>query len=306
MTLLHENASGRTLAGVRAWVFGLWLLKIASDPLHRLALLPASLFPPLGPWKILPAGVWAHVHSAEFLTGFRVATVLCLAGAVFGPGRRLAALLACALLTFHQAYVRSFGYINHAELPLLYAAYALAAFPVADRLLGKGREPLPAAPLVAVTAALCFTYALTAAFRLAAGGLDAFRSDTVLVWLLHDAHYPTYYRWTLGRDLLEHPGLVPLLRWGFPVVTLVELLAPLGLVCRPWRLAFLAVMVPFHLAMLFLTNILFWENLALFPLLLDLERAIGRFALTERSESRDRRSEGPGTSPRTPPPSSTD
>jgi len=288
--LLHENAAPETVTVVRKWVFGLWLCKTATEPLHLLAELPAEAFVALGVWKLLPAPVWQALHSAAFLTTIRVATVLCLACVLLGRLPRLSAVAACVLLTFSQAYVRSFGYINHAELPLLYAAYVLTLFQIADRR-AVPEANLSGAPLTTIAALLLFTYALTASFRLSAGGLDAFRADTLIVWTLYDAHFTTYYRWTLGRDILDYPVLVEALKVGFPFVTLVELMAPLGLVSRAVRFTFLAVMIPFHLATLFLMNILFWENLALFPLLLDLDpwcrRFFGRLR-AERSTSSSR------------------
>ena len=44
------------------------------------------------------------------------------------------AIFTCILLTFYQGLIRGYGYINHGELPILYAAYVLAVFPSAHAL----------------------------------------------------------------------------------------------------------------------------------------------------------------------------
>jgi hypothetical protein len=55
------------------------------------------------------------------------------------------------------------------------------------------------------------------------------------------------------------------------VVTLFEILAPCCLLSRRFRLTFLIVMAPMHVLVWVSMNILFWENLALFLLLLDID-----------------------------------
>src|SRR5205823_6246364 len=50
------------------------------------------------------------------------------------PGYAIIAVTTCVLLTLYQGLPRSFGFLNHAQLALLYAAYVLAAFPCADAL----------------------------------------------------------------------------------------------------------------------------------------------------------------------------
>jgi hypothetical protein len=56
----------------------------------------------------------------------------------------------------------------------------------------------------------------------------------------------------------------------------VEVFAPCCLVSRRFRIFFLVMMIPFHLLVLVTMNILFWENLALFALLFDVDRLARR------------------------------
>ena len=81
----------------------------------------------------------------------------------------------------------------------------------------------------------------------------------------------------MGADqtLIENQQLAATLYWLFPLVTAVELLAPLCLLSRYYRLLFAAVMIAFYLLSYFAVGVLPWESLALFALLLDLERIFG-------------------------------
>jgi uncharacterized membrane protein len=67
---------------------------------------------------------------------------------------------------------------------------------------------------------------------------------------------------------LLYPAAGAVLNAGFVVVTVLEVLAPLCLFSRRFRLLWLGVMVPFHVATLFLMKIFFWQNLILLVLLL--------------------------------------
>ena len=48
MKLLHEDAPPSALRLARIVIFGVWFLRVAFKPLHDLALVPASLYQPLG------------------------------------------------------------------------------------------------------------------------------------------------------------------------------------------------------------------------------------------------------------------
>jgi hypothetical protein len=183
------------------------------------------------------------------------------------------------LLTFHQGLVRSMGYVNHSELPLLYAVYILAASAVIDRA-GNRRSPAGApapaisdVPLLAIAMVLCFTYTATGVSRLLLGAPTVFHPDTPTAWIAGYSYETTYHGWSVGRGVLDLPiASRALLSIGLIVVTVTELLAPCCLVSRGFRRFFLAVMIPFHLFTYVTMNILFWENLALYVFLSDFFR----------------------------------
>jgi len=276
MRLLHQDAPPGALRAARLWVFAIWIGKIATEPLERLAEFAPANLPPIGVLKIIPEAAWPWLLTAGVLLTFRVLTVACLLGSCIGPVQTVAAVASGVLLTFHQGLVRGIGYINHSELPLLYAVYILAASAVVDR---AGDRSSPAAtpapmrsdvPLLAIAMVLCFTYAATGMSRLLLGAPAVFHPDTPMAWIAGYSYETTYHGWSVGRAVLDLPSAArALLSVGLIVVTVTELLAPCCLVSPRFRRFFLAVMIPFHLFTYVTMNILFWENLALYVFLFD-------------------------------------
>lgn len=276
MRLLHQDAPPGALRAARLWVFALWIVKIVTEPLERLAEFPPANLPPIGVLKLIPEAAWPWLLTAGVLLAFRVLTAICLLGSCVGPLQTVAAVASCLLLTFHQGLIRGIGYVSHLELPLLYAVYILAASAVIDRTVGKARSaaaPAPASsdvPLVAIAMVLCLTYTATGLSRLILGAPAVFHPDTLTAWIAGYSYETTYHGWTLGRAVLDLPlASRAMLSAGLVVVTVTELLAPCCLVSRRFRRFFLAVMIPFHLVTYVTMNILFWENLALYVFLFD-------------------------------------
>jgi hypothetical protein len=272
MKLLHQGAPPRALAVVRTGVLGLWLFKTAVNPLAQLAALPVDFFQPIGVLRLLPTAAWHALLSAPGLWTLRALTFAALVLAMVPRARVVGAVASAVLLVLQQGLLRSVGYINHTEMVLLYAVIVLALAPLAEpRPRGPARDPAPRSdvPLVLASAILCLSYTLPAISRLVLGLPRVFHPDTILMWTLIAAHQTTDYGWELGRHVLALPAfLQTALAVGLIVVTAFELLAPCCLFSRRFRWAFVIVMVPFHLVVFLTMNILFWENLALFALLL--------------------------------------
>ena len=178
MKLLHQSAHPGALRAARIWVFAIWIGKIATEPLERLAEFSPANLPPIGLLKLIPHAAWPCILTAGVLLAFRVLTVSCLLGSLAGPAQTVAALASCVLLTFHQGLVRSIGYVNHSELPLLYALYILAASAVIDRPDNKRAD----VPLMAIAVVLCFSYTATGISRLVLGAPTVFHPDILTAW----------------------------------------------------------------------------------------------------------------------------
>jgi predicted DCC family thiol-disulfide oxidoreductase YuxK len=206
--------------------------------------------------------------------------IISLVLTILNTFRKPAAVCACVFITVYEGIIRGFGgHISHSDLILLYAAYFLALFPMADLMIGKKqRESADTAlnlygiPLVAILATLCFTYTLVGVYRIVHGGIETFSSDSITFWALRNSYQVVNPTWGFGRALLEYPIFSRILKWGFPVTTLFELLAPVCLFSRRFRYVFLAFMIPFHLMSWLFMEIFFWANLLLFILFFDINR----------------------------------
>ena len=131
--MLHENVSPQTLGFARIAVYGAWLWHIFKDPLDKVVEVPLAYFSPIGVLRLVPEPLWQLIYTADFLSALKLAMLVGLALLVTGIGPfRVLAVFTCIMLTLYQGLVRGFGFINHGELSMLYAAYVLAAFPSAD------------------------------------------------------------------------------------------------------------------------------------------------------------------------------
>jgi len=274
--LLHAQATPGVLRWLTAGVFGFWCVRAASWSVQPLTVLPESLYEPVGFLSILPDLAISVMLTRPFLLTVQWLTVVTACLAALSRGGATCALLACAGATLLEGIVRGFGgHISHHDLVLLYAAYGLALFRVADRFVPSGAQPdatRSGIPVVATIALLCVTYSFTGMFRLLRGGMELFTSGSLTFWALRNSHQYIDPTWGLGRFLPELPLVNAFLTLGYPIVTLFEVLAPVCLWSRRFRYVFLAVMVPFHLLSWMFLEIFFWESLLLYVLFLDLPR----------------------------------
>lgn len=272
--MIHEHVRPLTLGFVRVYVFLIWLVKIVPDPVSLLAELPISIFKPVGILRLVPDIVWHWLFDARILSVFKAVLIVSLVLAMIGarPYRPIA-ILSAILLTLHQGLVRSFTFVNHQELAILFSVYVLAIFPAADgfALARRNRSASPpqiyAAALLTMTVLLLLPYSAIGAFRLANSAPAVFFDNSLAYWLGSLSGLDAD-GWSLGAWTLKHPMLVSTLKLGFPVVTCFETLAPLCLILPRFRRLWLAVMIPFHCLSWLLLNIFFWENLLLIAVLL--------------------------------------
>lgn len=292
MTMLHANVAPRTLGFVRAWVFGIWLVIVLTDRFGQLAALPPALFEPYGVLHVIPGVVWSLILTSTGLLLLKLALVGLIVLTMVGarPYRPIA-LSAVALIVVHQGLVRGFGFINHAELAALYAAAVLALFPAADGFALSPRKEPSAPPatyslaMVLATLLPLLAYSAIALYRVAKAAPDIFFSDTMLHYIGRSTFRSSYFGMGWGRFVLEHVAWAgPLINAGYFVVTLFEIASPFCLFSKRLRVAWLCVIVPFHVSTLFLMNIFFWENLLLFCVTMtDIDRIVARWPSRRRA-----------------------
>lgn len=220
---------------------------------------------------------------------FAVMPLLVLACLLFAFGKWTKPMIvAIILMIFYMKGVRdSFsGDVHHREIPI-FALLILFFFSKCDRMFGidARKKNLPKIdpweaswPLRAmqVYIAMFYFWALMAKLRLS--GLDWFtgggRIQEVLISrALRDGFTPTgdVVNLSLGWDFAHHPDLV----WACgALVFAFELLFPLVLLVRDWRLKLLAAIgaTIFHLANYFLMNVQFFLYPFVFVAFFDMNR----------------------------------
>lgn len=283
MKLLHENSSQRYVTWLKAFVFGLWMLKAVLDPIQDLAMLPQSIFTRTMPLTLVPGSVIRFLLSGEGLLLLRFGVVLACAICLVPKTARWSYPVACVLITTYQAVLRGYGHVNHAEVPLILAAYLLcisAFFRFGDRR----PEPL------VISFVFLGSYMLTGAYRLVYGGWDLFSSDTLTFWMGDHSLHPTTFHFGAGMWIVAHPECWVFLKVLFVIATLAETIAPLALISPGFRRFFLVTMIGFHLFNLVAMNILFWENVALLVFLLGVrsDGVVGQRRAAADAESLDR------------------
>jgi hypothetical protein len=77
--------------------------------------------------------------------------------------------------------------------------------------------------------------------------------------------------------VLDEPWLAQLLKWSFPVATVLEVASPLALFSRSFRLVWvLGFVLPFHAGIMLLMNIVFIENCLLMLLFFNVTSLLAR------------------------------
>lgn len=278
-----SDAAPETIRAVRRLVFAVWFLIVLTANVPFVRQFPTSLFTPVGFLRVFPERAHLFLLEPDTFATLKSGTLLALGLAVFFRRFELSAgLISCLALTLIEGIYRGFGgHVNHTNLALLYAAYFVTLFPLVDRVSGK-QKGTPGAIYVAILGFMLLPYTMTGVFRLAHGHLGIFLNDTMTAWALQNSYSTGKGIWELGKLVLDHPWMGILLNLGFPVITVFEILAPLCLVSRPFRIAFLLVMVPFHVFSWLFLKIFFWHNLILFVLLLDFDAFVRRAHLPGR------------------------
>ncbi len=278
MTLPDRPPPYAAVRALRTVVFGIWFVKTALDPLQSLARLPISLYEPVGFLTLVPAGAEPLLIETPFLYALKGTTLLALGLVLAGVGRTAGAIVACLLITLQQGIVRGFsGHIHHGDLVLLYAAYLLALFPLADAVARKQETsprtgPMASSERVLITAvltALCLSYTLTGTYRFIHGGIETFRTGSATFWALRNAYQVVDPAWGWGKLLLDAPLLSHMLDASFPLVTAMEAAGIAALIVRPFRWVFLASMIGLHFVSWLFLEVFFWENMILFGFFLE-------------------------------------
>jgi hypothetical protein len=276
--LLHEQAGPGLLRLARLGIFALWIVKLLLDPLWRLAELPRDFFRPTGILALLPATSLDALLTPHGLTAFLCVTLVVLVLGLLPYGFPVVSTFAALLLTAYSSLIRSFGPPVHTDIVLLLSVYALCAFSWADWIQAKigkrdrAENAWSSYPLITIVAMLCTSYCLVGLNRTISGGISVFTGDTMEAWAIDASLRGYYFNTNVGWHIPEWPAVVFLLWSGLPVVTLLEILAPLCLAWPHFRWIFIPFMLSFHLLSLIFMNIFFFDDMLVYLLLIDWSR----------------------------------
>ena len=279
MAHLFSHTTPRDLGILRAAVFGIWLIVLFFSPFTSYAYLPTELYEPLGIFRLFlqPESTFTKVVLTEpFLFFMKMALLagcfFCMIGV---KGYRWVVIPTVMLLFLADGITKGFnGYVNHAELVVLYSAFLLTIFPVADGFSlfknkpGKERnvEEYRFA-LLSIAVVLCLTYTFIAVHRFLYGGFIQFSNHAMEIHLLRNTLEYSKWGFELGLVVVSNIWLLTLFKAGFFALTIFEAFSLFILVNKPFRILWLCVMIPFHILSLLTMNIFFWENLVLIGVL---------------------------------------
>jgi len=270
--LIHAQAGPALLRLARLGIFVLWIVKLLLDPVWRLADLPTDLIRPVGLLAFVPPDSVPFFWTEASLMLLWIVTLMVLIMGLTNRAFALVASVAAILLTVYSSVIRSFGPAVHTDIVLLLSTYALALFAWADwvqaRIARKPTTAASSAPLIAIVSFLCLSYCLVGLNR-AIVSPQVFTGNSMEVWTIDASLRAYYFNTGVGWHIPQWPMVVFFLRAGLPVITLLEITAPLCLISPLYRCIFIPVMLSFHLLSLVLMNIFFFDDMLVYLLLVD-------------------------------------
>lgn len=274
---LHADASAESVAMIRVGVFLLCALE-GLILMRQVMPIPLDALTPFGFLTMLPPGVLAWMTSANgqyLLLSLGVGSALA---AVVGVAPRFSMPVATVCFVVTQALPRALqAVVNHAQVPVMLAAMLLSLGPSTDALVLWPKRPRDTrrdpgayqATLVLIVAMICVGYTFIASHRLAYGGWALFSSDSLSQWLVQRNLSATNPEASLGLAIVRTPWLATAAQVSFPLLTSLELLAPLCLFSRRFRWVFVPGMLAAHAGIYLLMHISFSQLACLYVLFID-------------------------------------
>ena len=224
--------------------------------------------------KLLPWSFYEYLIRPNAMELFKWLLVLVLVSGTVGFFTPVATKLSFLLVVLYQGLLRSFGHFNHDEMLAIYYLAVLAFTPCGDgcsvdSVLRRQKERPRLAysyPVLLMWLLMSWTYFSSALIKLRIGGLKYLSPDNLpALAIFHslDNLHDTQFKFAFW---------LPQVRSYLPVVVFIvllwELLFPL-VILRRWRPWLLAFGVAFHISTLFLMNIFFPFQLAMYLVFVD-------------------------------------
>jgi hypothetical protein len=272
-------ASAFALGVVRSIVHGTFLFSVLITSFSALGTLPTTIMRPTGAMKFLPWGFYDQLQTPQGMLILKTAMVVSLLLSTAGFLTAVSTKTSLLLIVFYQGLLRSFGHFNHDEMLGVYYLVVLAFTPCGDAFsidswrAGERKERpgfAYAYPILLMQLLMAWTYFSSALIKLRVAGLKYLSMDNLpALAIFHslDNLHDTGFR--LAFWLPEVRTYLP---FAVGLVLVWELLFPLAIFWRRIRWWILGMGLVFHVSTLFLMNIFFPHQLAMYLIFVDWDR----------------------------------
>ena len=264
---------------MRSIVHGTFLISILFTSFSALGALPATILRPTGAMKFLPWTFYDRLQTPTGMISLKAVLVVSLLLSTTGLLTVVSTKTSFLLVLFYQGLLRSFGHFNHDEMLAVYYLAVLAFTPCGDefsldnRLLKWSKERPAFAyayPILLMQLLMAWVYFTSALIKLRVAGLKYLSSDNLPALAifhsldnLHDTHF---------RFAFWLPQIKSYLPIAVALILVWELSFPLAIVWRRVRWWILGAGLVFHVSTLFLMNIFFPHQLAMYLIFVDWDR----------------------------------
>ena len=269
-------SSDFALGVVRCIVHGTFLVSVLFTSFSALGSLPVTILRPTGAMKFLPWSFYDQLQTPSSMVILKSVMVLSLLLSTAGLLTGVSTKTSLLLVLFYQGFLRSFGHFNHDEMLAVYCLAVLAFTPCGDafsldsymsKAKKKRRAFAYAYPILLMQLLMAWSYFSSALIKLRVAGVKYFSPDNLPALAifhsldnLHDTHF---------RLAFWLPQIKAWLPFAVAFILMWELSFPLAVFWRRLRWWILGIGIFFHLSTLFLMNIFFPHQLAMYLIFVD-------------------------------------
>lgn len=272
-------ASAFALGVARVVVHATFLISVLIASFSALGRLPITIMRPTGAMKLLPWSFYEQLLTPTGMMILKVAMVVSLVAGMLGFITPISTKTSFLLVLFYQGLLRSFGHFNHDEMLAVYCLAVLAFTPCGDEFsvdkrLRKTRKDRPAFayayPILLMQLLMAWVYFSSALIKLRVAGWTYLGENNLPALAIY--HSLDNLHDTSFRIAFWLPQVKQYLPFFVGLVLLWELLFPLAVFFRRLRWLILTGGVIFHISTLFVMNIFFPHQLALYLLFVNWDR----------------------------------
>ncbi|HKU74863.1 MAG TPA: HTTM domain-containing protein [Pyrinomonadaceae bacterium] len=263
----------------RSIVHGTFLISTLFTSFSALGSLPPTILRPTGVMKLLPWSFYDQLQTPAGILTLKTVMVLSLVLSTIGFATVISTKTSLLLVLFYQGLLRSFGHFNHDEMIAVYFMVVLAFTPCGDAFSIDSRMRNTtmlrpafayAYPILLMQLLLAWTYFSSALIKLRVAGLKYLSPDNLPALAIF--HSLDNLHDTSFKIAFMLPQVKQYLPFAVGFVLIWELLFPLAIFWQRIRWWILGIGIVFHFATLFVMNIFFPHQLAMYLLFINWKR----------------------------------